>query len=438
MWLSPKKSKYIIGSVYMKNRLIIITLIIVLITVSIGCSSDIKPSINQNKIELKIAREPAPDVMDKSKMTLIGKYNLKSNDASQIDFRSRDLSEADLSVKMESIVYSSFDTQTKWPKNLPGNFNPEAVMEMGKNPGLNIRKLHDEGITGKGVGIAIIDQTLLVGHEEYKDRLKCYEEIHNTNENAMMHGPAVASIAVGKNVGVAPEADLYYIACTQGDYKDLYLNTDFTWIAKSIDRVIEINNSLPENGKIRVISISLGWTRAEKGYEEVEAAVKRANKNNIFVVHASLNSYGNIRFYGLGRDIFKDPDIVDSYNVSVFERDNFFNRQDNKGILKKLVGLFGGKTAHNLYAPMDSRTYASPIGNNDYTFSCVGGFSWSIPYIAGLYALCCQVNPNITPKEFWREAGKTGDEINITYNDKQYKLGKIINPQKLIESIKKL
>ena len=51
-------------------------------------------------------------------------------------------------------------------------------MEIGKNPGLNIRKLHKEGLTGKGIGIAIIDQNLLVDHSEYKDQLRMYEEIH--------------------------------------------------------------------------------------------------------------------------------------------------------------------------------------------------------------------------------------------------------------------
>jgi subtilisin family serine protease len=426
------------GSDHLKNRLIIIIPILTIIMLFTSCVSGTKPSISQNNTELKIVREPAPDVMDKSKMTLIGKYNLKSNDAYQIDFRSRDLSETDLSGKMDSIIYSSFDSQTKWPKSLPDNFDPKAVMEMGKNPGLNIRKLHEEGITGKGVGIAIIDQTLLVGHEEYKDRLKCYEEIHNISENAMMHGPAVASIAVGKNVGVAPGADLYYIASIFGTYEDQKFNRDFTWMAKSIDRIVEINNGLPEDKKIRVISISSGCTRADIGYEEVEAAIKRANKNNIFVVHASLNSYGNIRFYGLGRDILKDPDIVNSYGLSVFDKSFSMSLQSDNGIFDKLRRFLKRKSNQTIYVPMDSRTYASPIGNEDYTFSSVGGVSWSIPYIAGLYALCFQVNPNITPKEFWKEAGKTGDTINITYNDKQYRLGKIINPQKLIESIKKL
>jgi len=50
---------------------------------------------------------------------------------------------------------------------------------------------------------------------------------------ARMHGSAVVSIAVGKNVGVAPEADLYYIAA------DFYRN-DLYWVAEAIDRIMEI------------------------------------------------------------------------------------------------------------------------------------------------------------------------------------------------------
>jgi hypothetical protein len=66
-----------------------------------------------------------------------------------------------------------------------------------------MRTLHAEGITGKGIGVAIIDQTLLVDHREYKDRLRVYEEAEDITGGWMevqMHGPAVASIAVGKSV----------------------------------------------------------------------------------------------------------------------------------------------------------------------------------------------------------------------------------------------
>jgi hypothetical protein len=36
--------------------------------------------------------------------------------------------------------------------------------------------MHAQGITGQGVGIAIIDNPLLVDHEEYAGRLRLYEE----------------------------------------------------------------------------------------------------------------------------------------------------------------------------------------------------------------------------------------------------------------------
>ena len=48
-----------------------------------------------------------------------------------------------------------------------------------------------------------------------------------------MHGPAVASIAVGKTVGVAPEADLYYISSVNGSL--------FAWIKYKLFNKRDIN-----------------------------------------------------------------------------------------------------------------------------------------------------------------------------------------------------
>ena len=56
------------------------------------------------------------------------------------------------------------------------------------------------------------------------------------------------------------------------------------------------------------------------------------------------------------------------------------------------------------------------------------------PYIAGLYALCCQIEPSITPEVFWEKALTTGSTIDIEKNGKTYKLGKIVNPTELINS----
>jgi hypothetical protein len=56
---------------------------------------------------------------------------------------------------------------------------------------------------------------------------------------------------------------------------------------------------------------------------------------------------------------------------------------------------------------------ASPTGNDDYVFYSEGGWSWAVPYVAGLYALACQVKPDITPAVFWAKALETGDTVNL-------------------------
>lgn len=74
--------------------------------------------------------------------------------------------------------------------------------------------------------------------------------------------------------------------------------------------------------------------------------------------------------------------------------------------------------------------------HNDYVFYREGGWSWSIPFIAGLYALACQVKPSINPDIFWSAALNTGDTIKVQNNGKEYELKKVVNPVKLMEAIK--
>lgn len=360
--------------------------------------------------ELSIVRKPSP--ADYSYYH--GKLTELPSGMEQGDLRSSDLSGIDLKDKFEYLINSDFDSKTKWPDKLPDGFDPELIIELGKNPGLGVKELHKRGITGKGVGIAIIDQALLVDHVEYKAQLKLYEEIHCIDNEAAMHGPAVASIAVGKTVGVAPEADLYYIAETHGVFENGKFQWDLTWLAKSIDRIIEVNKRLPEGEKIRVISISLGMSdKGFNGYEKALESAEKARQEGIYTVYVNTDL-----FMGLGRDPLENPDDINSYSKGKYWSSDRYPYNNDK-----------------LLVPMDSRCTASPTGTEDYVFYREGGISWAVPYVAGLYALACQVNPDITPEVFWREAYNTSETITI--NDNQ-ELGKIVNPVKLIERIEEL
>jgi len=356
---------------------------------------------------LGIVRHPGPmnmRLLRSGQLKELPAFDPASQNPFQVDLRGLDVSAWDLSGRTKDLFYAAFDAQTTWPKTLPPGFDPGRIMALGKNPGFGIRALHSRGITGQGVGLAIIDQGLLVDHVEYKGGLRSYEEIHCADETSAMHGPAVASIAVGKTVGVAPGVDLYYIAETHGTAESGQFVFDFNYLAQSIDRILEINKGLPDHRKIRVISISVGWDPRQKGYAEITAAVERAKKEGIFVVSSSIfNTYDKkIYFHGLGRDPLADPENYQSYGPGLWWINAFH------------AGRYKPTSIQDaLLVPMDSRCTASPTGNDDYVFYRQGGWSWSIPYLAGLYALACQVKPDVTPEIFWAAAIKTGDSIDF-------------------------
>ncbi len=403
----------------------------------------------------------------------------------QIDLRSRDVSGFDLSGRLSDLRGADFDSKTIWPRSLPSQFPPVAVMEAGKNPGLGVRKLHRQGITGKGVGIGIIDSTLMTDHAEYRNRLRLYEEIHD-DDRVEMHGPAVASIAVGKTVGVAPQADLYYIAEEIITAHGLALGRpDLSPIAAAIRRLLQVNRTLPADRKIRVISISVGWdTRKTRGLldmpreqvrwallvgatvllaipaayllwtrrrvalgvlcllltflaagtaavlsyrlsparaDAVEQAIAEASREGVFVITTAVSETHGVFLHGLDRDPLNDPDLPNSYGKPLWVRGYF--------------DTIPGRPAM-LLVPMASRCTASPTGVSDYAFYREGGLSWAVPYAAGLYALACQVRPDITPQAFWSAALETGDTTEVKEGGTTHHLGKIVNPPKLIEHLR--
>ncbi|MEO8658119.1 MAG: S8 family serine peptidase [Bryobacteraceae bacterium] len=231
--------------------------------------------------------------------------------------------------------------------NLPA-FQP------GANYGEEIRRLHARGITGRGVGIAIIDQPLLASHREFTGRLRWYDEIDvETGDRAGWHSTAVASIAVGNTIGVAPEADLYFIGIGMIYNRELPDNFVVGFrraahtgqpIAVAIRRILAMNKRLDEGRKIRAISISIGFGPEMAWLDETPAAVAEARAAGLFVSHLDLK-----------------------------------------------------------LQPLGPVTVASAAADDAYFTHGIPAVSWAIPYLAGRYALACQERPGLRPEEFLRE-----------------------------------
>ena len=70
-----------------------------------------------------------------------------------------------------------FDDLTEYTKNAEG-FYPKKLIEEGMEKKLqNLKKVHEKGYDGTGVGIAIIDNTLLGDHLEIKNNLSFINHI---------------------------------------------------------------------------------------------------------------------------------------------------------------------------------------------------------------------------------------------------------------------
>lgn len=344
-----------------------------------------------------------------------------ANDPFAVDLRVADPSGVDLSASGDVLMnYASFDTHTKWPANMPAGYDPKQILELGKNPGLGVRSLHQEGITGKGVHVAFLDQTLLVDHDEYKDQIRKYGEIGRVDGMAAMHGAAVASILAGKSVGVAPDVSITYYAVQVASSRNPGKRT-FVYLAQAIHQILDDNAKLPVRDRIRAIGMSIGWGESEEGYAEIEQAVARAKKEGVFILSTSVDRHYALKFHGLNRDPLADPEDYRSYRVGSWVVSQVTT---NPSVLDGRILM-----------PMDSRTTAAPIGTSDYVFYRAGGWSWVVPYLLGVYAMALQVEPDLTPDQFYLGALKTAWSHEYSEGGQTYKLGAILNPAALIRHL---
>jgi hypothetical protein len=365
----------------------------------------------------QIERHPPASVWDRGVLGSLPTHDPDSADPLEGDLRGYDLWGLDLRGSLADLLGASYDSQTTWPPpdRLPSGFDPVRIMELGKNPGLGVRQLHAQGITGHGIGIAIVDAPLLVEHQEYAGRLRLYEETEEMGwRYARMHGVAVSSFAVGETVGVAPEAALYFIATT------VDMRGDFSYLAAAIRRILEVNEALPPYGRIRAIAVAVGWNPDSLGYDEIRVAAAEAREAGLLVVSSSIGEVHGFNFDGLGRHPLADPDAFESYEPGWWWAKSFYA---------------GERSSDRLLVPMDSRTAASPTGSTDYAFFRQGGWSWAIPYLAGMYALAAQVDPAITPESFWALAMETARTIEVNHEGQVIPLGPILDPAALIQAL---
>jgi serine protease AprX len=280
----------------------------------------------------------------------------------------------------------------------------QEILKLGMNPGLGVRALHADGITGHGVNVAIIDQNLNVDHPEFKGKIIKYRDFgtDQPSDKGSMHGPSVTSLLAGENIGTAPGAKIYFAAVPSWF-------SDAQYYADALDWIVAENEKLSEDQKIRVVSVSSipsGIWSEYKNQETWKAAYERALKVGILVLDCTYEHR------------YTSPCTLDMYDPDA---------------VAKCIPQWNGPTDSphkRIYVPMSQRSTA--IENSDPIFSYQnvgqGGISWTVPYLSGVLAMGWQVNPALTGSQLldlvYASAYVTNDDHLI------------INPQAFIEMVK--
>jgi subtilisin family serine protease len=375
----------------MKNKTLKIILLVVIILVSCSPAITSTPTLTANPtatVTVLPSQITAPQ-----DDTFIEPYQ---------DVRSNDLTKLNENLGESLIETLWFNESTRWREQ--DKNTAQDILKLGMNPGLGIRTLHSEGITGKGVTVAIIDQNMVLDHPDFQDKIiKYYDTGTNTTSyEGSMHGPAVTSLLVGENIGTAPDAKVYYVAVPS------WLD-DAQYYADALDWIIEENEKLPEDGKIRVVSVSTIpsgiWALLHKNNDAWDAAYKRALDAGILVLDCT---------YEQGITVPCTYDLHDPDNVA------------------KCIPNWTGPTdsPHKRVNIPTSRTTAEEYieGSFSYQFTGNGGLSWSVPYLAGVLAMGWQINPKLT-----------GDQLLEMIFASAYKIdgpADIIDPKAFIDMVR--
>lgn len=296
---------------------------------------------------------------------------------SQYWFPGMDVISGDLSSSLDLANSLTFSDVAVFPseEKLPAGFNPQALLEWGKNPGLNIDILHKHGFTGKEAVIAYIDQPFS-SNAEYDNANIHY--VNNSNKVTEMHGPAVISLLVGKDIGTAPEAEVYY-------YAHESWKADQATHAECLYQMIEQNKQLPEDKKITMVGFSDNIDPREKNEKAFRDAVAACEKEGIMVWFCG--EYGSAAFLP-------------------------YSDKNNENNVVRSAWVSENAHAQLVYVPTSGRTTAATFGNSSYIYWSDGGLSWTMPYMLGLYAIAIEIDPTLTQNEIRTLVKKTAYKSN--------------------------
>lgn len=411
-----------------------------------------------------------PAVQGRDKDPFVGVPSPKISSFRFAQLTGQDLGGIDLSQVTDPWTLT-FDSATKWPEagRMPEGFSPSELMEETKYLGLGLGDLHDRGVTGKGVCVAVIDTPMLQGHRDFPAGLEYIEMMPGDPgmDRVNFHGSAVSGILAGKN-GVAPSARLYFFAVPYDD-------KPYARYAEAMEKLLALDQDLPPEEKVRVVVVPRGADPFDvvdgvTGASAWGEAIEKAQATGMAVVYPGMEglqfagagappdkdrddpaSYrawtwtstkaevvAKIRDSGAGsweaarkeliRLLTEDPDLdslrAEAINTYIYLMESYKRIMD----FDEWLSMVSSDQPGTLAFPVDFITLPNSESSESYTYYGSGGLSWAASYAAGILALGFQVKPEATPYELYIYLMDTGTPFVAG--------GKLVNPSGFLEALK--
>lgn len=297
---------------------------------------------------------------------------LSGLDCSNIDFSS---------LTQEEFESIPFDTDTVFSNGTIAKFNPEEVLERGKNFGLGLEELP---VSGKGIHIAIRDQNCnpylveanIVDYTRVKNG-KVSKQVSD-EDTEHMHGKTTTSLLASKSCGVAKDSLVHFFSGSIPEY---------------VQYIVDYNKTCIDEGRTEDMILVASGSWRDKDFVDHADVLRSVGcelicANNFDLHFNEFTSNGGSIQFPLE---FTDEEIDEI--ISMYpEKESEINAQAQR--------------SGNVKIPI-SRTYHQLGEEGGFKYQSSYSTSWGIPQVAGLFAVFKEIDRGLTFEKFCNIAEQT-------------------------------
>ncbi|MFZ2470883.1 MAG: S8 family peptidase [Methanothrix sp.] len=262
----------------------------------------------------------------------------------------------------------------------------------------------DEGYTGEGVTVALIDTGADSDHTALAGKIVAFKDFVD-NQTAPYddngHGTHCASLVAGeKGMGVAPGAKLVVIKVMDREgacYLSDALNA-LDWCLENKERY-----------GIRVVSFSVGGESPSDGTSLLDDACNKMVENGLVMCVAAGNSGP------AASSIVIPGDAENVITVGAVDRSGTIFELSSRGPTAK------GDTKPDLVTM--GVDVVSALAGSKSGKSSLSGTSMAVPQVSGAVALLLEAKPDLAPADVKRVLLKTADDLGASGQDNVYGYG---------------